>query len=284
MLWIVLCSLLAWCGLIRLVNNLSDKFPRKMARFIHWIHAMTFEGFALLAPPLLHLFPVREALQASGRPILLVHGYGHHGSVWVLQKRWLKKTGLGPIYIIHLGAPFHSIEYYAHKVEAKVQQIQKQTKRDDLILIGHSMGGLVSLWYALAMAKPNTVTDVITLGTPLQGTPIAHLGLGPNARQMKPHSPFLQQLSKLLHNNHQVQISHIATLSDQLVIPGHSAVITDNRHLIIEDLGHISLLFSKRVAKQLIQWIKAAGCAKVVISQKNSPHGKQLAQDRSSPS
>jgi triacylglycerol esterase/lipase EstA (alpha/beta hydrolase family) len=253
----VVSGIFSWmCG-IQILNSAAPKFPRPVCRLIHWTHAMTFEGFALLGVALLRFLPKREkTTPGNGRPILLVHGYINHGSAWAFQKQHLRKAGFGPIYAINLGYPFRSIRTFAEKVKKKAEEIAKETSRNDLILIGHSMGGLISSWYATKLAPSNTVTDVITIASPFIGTPMARIALGPNAREMEPHSPLLQELKQAIDQHPHIHFCHIATRADQLVIPGDSAIIPHHPHFIMEDVGHASLLYSRRVTNQITTWLK----------------------------
>lgn len=246
----------AWLGAIQLLNTIAPRTPQPIARTIHWVHAMTFELFAFLGVALLRFIPMRETVLGKGRPILLIHGYLNHGSVWTFFKKRLESSGLGPIYAIHLGHPFRSMQEYAQKVKVKAEAIAQQTGRKDLILIGHSMGGLVGSLYAISLAPPQTVTDVITIGSPLAGTPMAHIALGPNGREMEPNSPLLQSLQTAIAKNPQIRFHHIATKCDQLVLPGHSAALANNNCFIYEDMGHASLLYSSRVTFKILEWLK----------------------------
>ncbi len=248
--------ILCYLGGIQLLNALAPHFPPRLARIIRWTHAMTFECFAFLGVLLLRLVPQRKSRPSGkGQPILLVHGYVNSGSVWTLQKKKLEALGLGPIYTINLGHPFRSIRTYAEKIQAEAKMIAEETGRKDLILIGHSMGGVVSCWYATQLAPPGTVTDVITIASPLGGTPVARIGWGVNAREMECNSPLLQELKTAMSQKKGIRFHHIATQSDQLVVPGASAALTDNLHFIFEDIGHASLLYSNRVAKQIAEWL-----------------------------
>ncbi len=253
----VLSSILGWIGGIQILNASAPRFPRPLCQLIHWTHAMTFEGFALLGVAILRFLPKREkAIPGKGRPILLVHGYINHGSAWAFQKQYLQKAGLGPIYAINLGHPFRSIRTFAEKVKVKAEEIAKETGRKDLILVGHSMGGLVSAWYATQLAPSDTVTDVVTIGSPFIGTPMARIGLGRSAREMQRGSPFLHELKAAMNQHPEINFRHIATRADQLVIPGASAIIPTHPHLIMDDIGHASLLYSRRVTDQLCHWLK----------------------------
>lgn len=243
----------SWLGGIQLLNLAAPRLP--FSRLIHWTHAMTFEVPAFLGVAAMRFIPTRETVHGNGQPILLVHGYMNHSTVWRFPKKRLESLGLGPVYTISLGHPFKSIREYGEKVKVKAEQIAKATGRKDLILIGHSMGGLVSSWYAAKLAPRGTVTDVITIASPLNGTPVAHIGLGPNAREMRPNSDLLQELRAGIADSRDIRFHHIATKSDQLVVPGHSAVIKQNNHHIYEDLGHAGLLYSRRVTDQIAEWI-----------------------------
>ena len=240
-----------WVAVVRLLNRMASQLPFKNQ--IHWAHAMTFEFLAVVGVIFLRLIPSRHKFSGTSRPMLLVHGYVNHPNVWWLQKRWLKSMGLGPIYVINLGHPFKSIRSYAEKVKVKAEEIAKETGREDLTLIGHSMGGLVSSWYATKLAKKGTVRDLITIASPLEGTPMARIGIGANAREMSPNSEFIKELRVSIRENQSIHFHHIATRRDQLVIPGTSALIENHNQYLFDDLGHASLLYSKRTAEQIAE-------------------------------
>ncbi len=244
---------LSWMGGIYLLNLIAPSLP--FFRAIRWSYAMTLEIFAFVGVVLLRFLPTKESARGKGQPILLVHGYLNHGSVWLFPKKRLEGFGLGPIYTIHLGHPFRSIRQYAQKVKEKAEKITKETGRKDLVLIGHSMGGLVCSWYATQLAPVHKVTDVITIGTPFFGTPLAQIGLGPNAREMEPDSFFLKELRAGIARKKGIRFYHLATKCDQLVRPFSSALLPENEHLIFEDIGHASLLYSKRVTDQIARWL-----------------------------
>lgn len=249
--WLALATV--WCGAIQLLNLRADRL--KFPRIVQWLYAMTVEVPAVLIIFFSRFFPMRLRPKGSGVPILLVHGYINHARVWFLQKRWLEAMGLGPIYTIGLGHPFRSIEEYAEKVKRRAEEIARKTHREDLVLVGHSMGGLVCSWYATHLAKANTIKHVITIGSPLQGTPMAYIAIGQNGRQMEPHSLFTHQLRESMQARPDIPFSHIATTSDQIVWPASSAFLSNHNHKILHDVGHAGLLYSHRVAHQINQWL-----------------------------
>ncbi len=250
------CAFLAF---LKLLNRLAPEFPSWIARSIHWAHALTFEILAFGAVALLRFVPYSPRAKGTGpRPILLVHGYCNHGSVWAYLQRALAKTGIGPVYTINLGHPFRSIREYAEHVACKAGEIRATTGHNELIVIGHSMGGLVSAWYAAKLAPPNTVTDVVTLGSPLGGTHVACIALGPNGKEMRRASIFVSELKTLMHAKPEIRFYHLNTKTDQLVIPHQSGLLgTDlTREFTLDDIGHASLLFSPRVAAKVTEWLR----------------------------
>jgi len=255
---------LGFFALLKIINNISSGFF--FARPIHWIHAMVFEVLAFGAVAVLRLLPIslpkkacsyrNTCQQNTGKPILLVHGYCNSSCVWTYIRQYLINHTLSPVYTIDLGYPFHSLRTYAQAVTKKVKEICQETGQEDVILIGHSMGGVVSS--LVAMENDSLIAAVFTIGSPIGGTFMAKIGIGANAREMERHSQFILELSQQLEAKSHVPFYHIATKTDQMVVPSSSGFrgITPEREFIFEDIGHASLLFSPRVASLLVHWLK----------------------------
>ncbi len=256
-LFLIISMVLGFFALLKIANTVSSQFF--IAKFIHWLHAMCFEVVVLVGLILIRLLPKKIFFKlgpTSGRPILLVHGYCNNSSIWTLIQRRLVEETLGPIYTIDLGHPFLAMAEYVKAVRILMDQIQKETGHPNLVLIGHSMGGIISSMVALQ--EPNAISSVITIASPMSGTFLAKLGLGQNAREMERKSEYLMKLNEQLQDETKTQFYHIATKTDQIVIPGHSALrgSCPENEFLFEDLGHASLLFSSRVADLLVHWLK----------------------------
>lgn len=190
-------------------------------------------------------------------PILLVHGYLHSSAAWLYIRYRLKKSNLGPIYTINLGSPFHSIEEYATKVKEKARTIAEQTGRTDLLLIGHSMGGLVCAYYALHMAPRNSVRAVITMGSPLKGTRTALFGKGACSHQMRYRSAFTQRLVQDIANSENVPFVHMWSAVDPMIRPALSARVesVNAYYEEIEGAGHLDFLYAPSVVNKMIGYV-----------------------------
>ena len=245
---------LIWIATIQCLNHYAHHFPKPIEKAVHYLYALTTEVLSLVAVSCLYpaaLYSPKAAKRKPGKtPVLLVHGYLHNGSGWVYHKRRLKAAGFDSVHTVNLGKnPFSSITDYAEVVKAKAEEIAAATGRTDLILIGHSMGGLVSSYYATMLAPKGTVTNVVTIGSPLGGSPLALCACGKNAREMETDSPFLQELKAEISQS-STRFHHIGSEADPIV-PGHRAVAETGHCFLINDLGHLGLLFSPRVANLL---------------------------------
>lgn len=228
-----------------------------------WIYAMIFEILALIVVLFIGLFHIRRLVaKPIGRenktPILLVHGFCNDAGVWIYFRRKLAKHYKGPIYTMSLRAVFSPIEEHAITLKKRIDQILQETASQSIILIGHSMGGLVSSYTALGFVPKQAIRAIITIGTPFHGSYAAYLALGKNGRQMRYGSPFTTKLCKDLETS-AIPIYQIATLTDELIIPARSAFLNtpQERQHTIPNVGHAAMLFSPRVVSQVLVWLSS---------------------------
>lgn len=223
------------------------------------------ETYALSVAAMLLPFGLRGGIrkvEGSKCPILLVHGYGHNLSGWRPIMKRLEKEGFGPIYAMNLSAPMSgSIDDHAQEVADVVQQIQGETGRKDITLIGHSMGGLVTSYYTehLADDQEAEVKGVITLGSPLRGTPLAYVAPGTCAREMEPQSPLLRNVKHKVKRNEKTIYVHHASSWDIIVFPQQTAIIRDERTYLYRKVGHLFFLFCKKVHNRIVDELREMG-------------------------
>ena len=247
-------------AIVKIVNKLAQKHSGIGSKIIHWTHAMVFEAFyfplIILLAPIGFLWKQRSSKKGK-RPILLVHGYANNSIVWVYYRWKLNRFGFGPLYTVNLRGLFRPISVYAEQIREVAALIEMETGIKELILIGHSMGGVVSFLYATKLAAPGKITDLITIGSPLKGTIVARFGVGPNARELQRDSKLLKEIKEDISFYKEMRVYHVATKTDELVIPYTSEIIggSSERRLILNDVGHVSLLFSSRVLQQIVFWL-----------------------------
>lgn len=188
-------------------------------------------------------------------PILLIHGYGMNAGCFSYLKYCLKKNGVGPIYSINLGGACLSIDDYAKQVSAKMDQINLNHS-GKVTIIGHSMGGIVAARYLANCQDKDHIEQLITLGSPLQGTYTAYLGPGKNAHEMRPSSPFLKKLENDLATN-TIPITTVESQCDLIVFPNKNASFKTVQadKLKIKSMGHSNYLFSDQIASLIVKKI-----------------------------
>jgi triacylglycerol lipase len=184
-------------------------------------------------------------------PVLLIHGYlATRGSLHLLERRLTEMGHLVLTYrlgLVHAGDICES----AAKIAAKVESIAAQSHLDRMDIVGHSMGGLVGLYYVKRMGGRRRVRRLIMLGTPTSGTWSALLGvalapLGRASLQLLPDSAFLRELEEgTLPDG--VEIFSVAGDRDRLAPPSTTR-LRGVSHICLPT-NHAGLLVDAQVAQ-----------------------------------
>jgi triacylglycerol lipase len=146
----------------------------------------------------------RTDFTRCARPVLLLCGFMGTRRVFEVLERRLRRDGYC-VWSINLGGLFDAfntkgIDECAMKVREKVERLYARYDLGPLSIIGHSKGGLIGRYYVKRLGGDERVRNLITLGTPHNGTPTAYLGvatMGAVAKsvwQMTPMSPFIRRL------------------------------------------------------------------------------------------
>jgi triacylglycerol lipase len=205
-------------------------------------------------------------------PVLLIHGYICNSGYWHPFSQVLKRAKINH-FALDLEPVFGSIEAYVPLVQRRVEAICAQTGSKKLILVGHSMGGLVARAYLRAYG-PEQIAGIITLGTPHHGTGLANRGPGLNSRQMewKPGggagvcSAWLTDLNANENQAARALISSIFSSHDNIVAPQVSSYLLGARNLQHHGIGHVALALNPLVQQQMLHEIER-------ISGQNSEFG-----------
>lgn len=247
--------------LIEIAIAIKPYLHEKLVEVADRVRAFTVDIFAKLLCGLLYavpqtLFdPKKEDCSPDHTPTLFVHGYLHNSSAWGYFRYRFGLAGKKNLFTIDLGNPFLSIEEFAERVRKKIMEIKELTGRNDIHLVGHSMGGIVSSYFATELAKEAKVDvrSVITLGSPLNGTRLR--GIGKAADQMYYQSEFIQKLrDKILKSA--LSFYHVGSETDDIILPCHSTVMKENKFTLFKNLGHASYLFSDRVIRHCLSYYK----------------------------
>jgi pimeloyl-ACP methyl ester carboxylesterase len=118
-------------------------------------------------------------------------------------------------------------------------------------LIGHSMGGIVARYYVCLGAGAQRVRNLITLGSPHNGTDVSLFGIGAAKKELSPGSALIERL-RATPLPRTTAATAIWSLGDALVWSAHQAHLPGGDEIVYDDLGHMGLLASRRVAGDVI--------------------------------
>ena len=179
--------------------------------------------------------------------VLLVHGYMCNRAVW---RGWLPRlSSTANVATLNLEPVFGPIEGYAGRIAQAVERLREASGAPQVTIVAHSMGGLATRAY-LRSHGTSAVCRVITVATPHYGTVFARLGLGCNARQMRPDSDFLRALNAAPEP---VPFVCVAASDDNLIVPRASPLLSGWPSIRIERVGHLAMLNDARVLEAVME-------------------------------
>ncbi|WP_370327439.1 alpha/beta fold hydrolase [Euzebya sp.] len=193
--------------------------------------------------------------ETARMPVLLVHGWIHNRSAFLGISRVLRRHGFRHIHAFDYNPLTYDIPEIAGMLAAEVDRVLAVTGAEKVLILGHSMGGVVARYYVQHLGGDAHVDTVVTLGSPHRGTYVAYLGWGQSAPQMKPGSALMRKLEETARPS---DVRWIAVYSDLdlLILPAvnakliHPALRAHN--IKVADLGHLSLLLSGEVMRAIV--------------------------------
>ena len=191
----------------------------------------------------------------AATPVLLVHGYVHNRSAFLALKRQLKRAGFRYVDGFNYNAIAEGIPQSAARLGAEVERVLAATGATKVMIVGHSMGGMLARYYVQELGGEDTVDTVITLGSPHRGTYASYVGFGEATAQLRPNSPLLRRLDETARPGPVRWIAYWSDL-DVFVAPignaklDHAAFRAHN--VRVRDTGHLSLLNSGFVIRDVL--------------------------------
>jgi triacylglycerol lipase len=192
-------------------------------------------------------------------PILIIHGFlGTRGSMYMLERRLVDDGFV--VVSFNLGTlNVRDIRRSAFLIHRKIERILAQTPLQKIDIIGHSMGGLIGLYYVKKLGGHARVRKLIMMGTPLRGTwaalaGVVTLGLwSTSSWQLLPRSRFLDELAQGPMPPG-VEMYTIAAARDW-VVPLPTTRVAGAQATIVP-LGHSSLVVSEEVYRRVVNTLR----------------------------
>lgn len=172
--------------------------------------------------------------------VILVHGIMCNRVVWRPFQAALARRGLASR-AVNLAPLLGSLDAMAECLAARLHGA-----RPPVVLVGHSMGGLVAR-RALQLHPELAVAGIVTIGTPHRGSVQAAFAPGLATRSMRRDSGWLAELERGEQPPPGTRRLAIRSLHDELVSPTDAALWQDATNLVVEGVGHVALLADERV-------------------------------------
>lgn len=182
--------------------------------------------------------------------VVLLHGLGQtRGAVEVLARR-LRRLGYEVVFFSWAGWRV-DIAGDAERLRRRLIELQDE-RPGPVCLVAFGVGGLVAR-YCVCRHRAAGVRRLVTLGTPHQGTLVAppgsFLGLG----ALRPSSALLTRLAAADRTPQPLDSTAVQSAFDAVVLPPDNGYYPAAFNVIVRDVGHFSLLFSRRIFQLLAE-------------------------------
>jgi hypothetical protein len=193
-----------------------------------------------------------------GHLVILVAGYGlPASSFWLLERR-LRRLGWDTA-VMNDGAWRTPPDRAAEELGKRIRRVREGSPaRVASVLAFGCTGLLVRRWLRDAPAAP--LQQLITLGTPHRGT-LGLLSRLDRFRFVHPSSSFLQDLAEGDPVPGRFDAIAISSEFDAWVVPNDAAYYPGAFNVVVRDIGHFTLLLSKRIADLVAENLATAGTA-----------------------
>ncbi len=235
--------------LIRIAENKDVGERPVRATLVEWGTAA-----ALSAVRAAGFFPLPGSSSRGPRPIIVLHGYAMNRANFMPLGYRLARAGLGPV----LGFEYWTLgrtAAAARKLGWFVDQVRAATRHREVDIIGHSMGGVVARYYVTFAGGDGVVRNLVTIGSPHHGTDVSRLGFGAAQRELFLGSSLTTRLAAAPVPQ-RTNVTALWSRADALVPGARQKPLPGAEVLMYDDLGHVSMLFSRRVARDVIDRLR----------------------------
>jgi pimeloyl-ACP methyl ester carboxylesterase len=223
---------------------------REVAREALWV--------ALTQPliPLYYVFGRRMSSEGRGVPVVFVHGYFQNRANFIGIARALRRAKLGPAFGFNYrwASP---VEESAARLGRFVERVCEATGAERVVLVAHSLGGLVALEYCQTEDGTRRVDKCVTIASPHAGVAWRGPILGAVGAQMRRDSTFM--LTRRTRALTAPTLSIFST-HDNMVHPKETSSLRERggEDCEIEGPGHLAILFHDDVTSAIVRFVESA--------------------------
>jgi triacylglycerol esterase/lipase EstA (alpha/beta hydrolase family) len=246
---VMLSFSIAWYEQINLDPALAAECRHSFA-----VRLMVTEFACLLATLLLRplgWLPARTPAGSPQRPpVVLLHGLFQNRSC-LLPLQWrLWAAGYNRVISVNT-PPWRDLETLLDTVAATITTVRQRSGNHQVILVGHSMGGILARCFLQLRGGAPQVAACVTLGSPHHGSKLAPFAVTRLGRALLPGSVLLARLNEgPLPAG--VAFTSIYSRHDNIIVPPDNARLDGADNLELAGMGHAALLFSSQAAKAVV--------------------------------
>ncbi len=193
----------------------------------------------------------------TGPVIILVHGFVCNSGLWGPMFRHLRDSGFSRVHAVNLDPFYRSMSKSLAEFETQLSQIkQREGEFGEVILIGHSMGGVLARVFQ--NRHPERILAAISIGAPHAGTDLARLVSTIEKGPARPDTRWLLEFNAAIAAERDIGLRpalNIWSDSDNIVYPQGNAALSSGIDCRLNGLGHLHLVFSKRALNPITEFL-----------------------------
>ncbi|MER6608563.1 alpha/beta fold hydrolase [Streptomyces sp. NPDC000927] len=194
-------------------------------------------------------------------PVVLLHGFIGHRSVFVLLRRTLARHGRRHLESLNYSLLTCDLRTAAELLGRHVEEICARTGHHEVDIVGHGLGGLIARYYVQCLGGDQRVRTLVTLGTPHGGTTVAPpASAHPLVRQMRTGSAPIEELRGPAPGCRTRFVSFWSDI-DRVIVPAEAARIDhpdlDALNVRVTGVGHLALPAHPTVATAVRQALES---------------------------
>jgi len=201
-------------------------------------------------------FPRKYLGAGQGPAFLLVHGLYHNSSAWLPFSLRLKRRGMNRVSAytyFSFGADFQRL---LDRLDREVDKSLEAAGGEPLVLVGHSLGGLLIRAYVSSGRGQGKVRLAVTMGAPHQGSRLAALALGRLGRSLIHQGPLIREI-KAADSAPGIPCLSLCTDTDNFVLPNSALKIHAPgwREEQVPAQSHVCHLFLRPSFDKAVQFV-----------------------------
>jgi triacylglycerol lipase len=191
-----------------------------------------------------------EPVEPHHPRVVLVHGIFEDGTAFTSLRKRLEFHGVKCLVPkLKPKDARHGLDQLAASLKAEIDA--EFGSKERFAIVAYSMGGLVSRHYLQKLGGAERCEQFITVSSPHNGTNAAYFYPGKGAKQMRPKSNFLKDLTATESTLDRIPVVSFRTPLDLIILPASSSIWSRAENCSYSVALHPLMLYSKQVLDDL---------------------------------